>query len=76
MSSVIQDILSKNPNLKHFSYDYEDENGEFEFIQKIFNLRESNIITKDNIDIILGIAEDLKIESLIKFLNDNIRSKK
>lgn len=71
-SEVIKKIISNDPTIEYYKYDFDDEKGEFQLICDIFNLN-SVKLAKDNYDIIKEIAEDLEIQSILEYLMNMIK---
>ena len=78
-STLIRDLISKDPMIDHYFYDYEDEEGEFQFICDLFNFKRINL-TRDNAEIIKEIGEDLKIDFILssteKFIVEIVKYKR
>ena len=70
-SLIIRDHLLSNPEIRRFEYDFDDEFDEFELICKLLNF-DTISITRNNIDSIKKIAEDLQIECLLEQINNFI----
>ena len=72
-SSILADLITKDSKLNHYKYDYNDEFNNFQTICDFFNF-DKITITQNNAEYIKEIAEDLKIDCLIKQV-DNFYSK-
>lgn len=80
-SSVLADLITKDPNLDHYEYDYyddvdddDDEIDNFQIICDFFNFEKISISQK-SANYIKEIAEDLKINYIIEYV-DKIITKK
>ncbi|KAK8865454.1 hypothetical protein M9Y10_011002 [Tritrichomonas musculus] len=63
LSNVVRAKLEEDPNNKHFFYNFKDEFNEFQLMCDLFNLK-SIKITRNEIDSLTEIVDDLQIECL------------
>ena len=64
-SNIIKEIIDKDPNLTEYKYDFDDEYNEFESIYDLFNFSQVKL-TKENMNIINEIAEDLPLSRHVR----------
>ena len=71
-SNVIRQLLTEDPSIDKFNFDYDDEFDQFQSICDFFNF-ESVVLTKNNMDSIKEIADELQItiifDDVEKFIN-------
>ena len=73
LSDLIREKLEKEPLLKQYEYDFDDENKEFQKICDLFNFNPIEI-TKNNMDSLKEIAEDFQINCIIDEINKYINN--
>lgn len=72
-SKVISDLREKDPELMSYVYDFDDPNNDFRYICSFFNFQKT-LITTQNMNSLLQIAEDLKIDIILNDINNFIDS--
>ena len=72
-SEILKEMLTKDPFLDSYYYDYEDENCEFQSICDFFNFEKVQM-TRNNMTNLLKFATDFKIEKIINKINKYIES--
>ena len=72
-STVINQILTEDPTTNMYVYKYDDEFNEFQLICDLFNFKQVTL-TKNNMNSIKEIAEDLQIEVIMDDINNYINS--
>ena len=70
-SVVIRHLLDENRELNEFQYDFDDEFDEFQSICNLFNF-ETVKMTKNNMEILRMMAEDLQINEILEIVNKYI----
>lgn len=70
-STILSDIIAKDPTITSYSYDIEDEFDEFQSICDFFNFQLVSL-SKDNMDSIKEIAEDLQIDCILEDVDNYI----
>ena len=72
-STVINRILTEDPTTNMYVYKYDDEFNEFQLICDLFNFKQVTL-TKNSMNSIKEIAEDLQIEVIMDDINNYINS--
>ena len=72
-SAVLHQLLLEDPNKDLYFYDYEDEFDRFQPICDLFNF-EKVILTRDNMESIRDIAEDLQIDIILNDVENFINA--
>lgn len=67
-SKVIRKIIEKDPTANKYVYDYDDEFNEFQAMCDIFNFQQVDI-TKNNMNSLKYIINDLQIDYFTDFIN-------
>lgn len=72
-SEIIRKVLLEDPTIEEYVYNYDDEFDEFKPICDFFNMKKVDL-TKNNMESIKEIAEDLQIKLILKDVNDFINA--
>lgn len=72
-SEIIRELLEKNPNLRQYNYDIDGTTDDFQLICDYFNCQRIQITIKNMISL-RNIAENLKINLLLAYINKYIDS--